>query len=471
MSDSQKDMDTENAAAFFERAEEVAKTDNFDYAIDMYLEGLKRDPDALENGHLPLRKLAFDRKSKGGKKPSVVEKVKHHSAKTPLEEMLNAQFLLARDPDHLPYAEALLKACAEGGYVKTAAWIAKVIFETNRKSEKPSFSTYVLLKNSYTKANLFDEAINACKCALDLKPHDPQLLDDMKDLCAKKTVKDGKYGEAQDFRDSIRNRKKQERMHAQGEAVKSAEYVAETLQDAKKAFEANPESPVNILTLAEAYFDLGTEQGYKDSLTVLETAFQNYKDYTYIRRIGELKIRKYKVQIRKAKEALDTDPQSDTLKKKLSDLLESFADLELEHYKFCVANYPTDLHMKYEYGLRLLVNKQYNEAIPFFQEARKDPQRKFQAMDKTGLCFFFKGWYTDAIDIFKEAIETCEIKDSAIAKELRYNLARSYEEDGQFQNSLELYRKLAQLDFGYKDVAQRVDDLRNKGLNNNTTRE
>ena len=114
----------------------------------------------------------------------------------------------------------------------------------------------------------------------------------------------------------------------------------------------------------------------------------------------------------------------------------------------------------YDFGGELYIES-LASLYDFFQEARKDPQRKFQAMDKTGLCFFFKGWYADAIDIFKQAIETCEIKDSAIAKELRYNLARSYEEDGQIQNSLELYRKLAQLDFGYKDVAQRVDDLRN----------
>ena len=81
-------------------------------------------------------------------------------------------------------------------------------------------------------------------------------------------------------------------------------------------------------------------------------------------------------------------------------------------------------------------------------------------MDKVGLCFFMKGWYADAADIFTRAIEAHEIKDDDIAKELRYNLARAHEEQGEKGKALEGFRKLAQLDFGYKDVSQRVDKLR-----------
>ena len=79
------------------------------------------------------------------------------------------------------------------------------------------------------------------------------------------------------------------------------------------------------------------------------------------------------------------------------------------------------------------------------------------------MCFFFKGWYIDAVDIFQQAIDAYEIKDDAIAKDLRYNLARSFEEQGKADEALEIYRKLAQLDFGFKDVRQRVDKLRKPG--------
>jgi len=63
------------AKAFFDKAGKVAETKNFDYAIDMYLEGLRCVPDALQEGHLPLRHLALQRKEKSGKKPKYFERL------------------------------------------------------------------------------------------------------------------------------------------------------------------------------------------------------------------------------------------------------------------------------------------------------------------------------------------------------------------------------------------------------------
>ena len=139
MTEIDSEVSLEKAKAFFERGEEVADRDNFDYAIEMYLEGLRCAPEALEEGHKPLRHIALIRQGKGGKKPSIMDKVKRQfSGKSPLDEMLKAEYLLAKDPDHVPHAEAMLKACVAGGYVKTGEWIADLIYEANRAKSKPS---------------------------------------------------------------------------------------------------------------------------------------------------------------------------------------------------------------------------------------------------------------------------------------------------------------------------------------------
>ena len=98
-----------------------------------------------------------------------------------------------------------------------------------------------------------------------------------------------------------------------------------------------------------------------------------------------------------------------------------------------------------------------------FQEAQRDPRHKIVAANKIGLCFFKKGWFADAIDVFNHAIEAYEMNDDSIAKELRYNLGCSYQQQGDAEKAIEIFRKLAQLDFGYKDVRKRVDELRNSG--------
>ena len=161
-------------------------------------------------------------------------------------------------------------------------------------------------------------------------------------------------------------------------------------------------------------------------------------------------------------EILEANAEDSVAKSKHAGLVSQLNKAELEHYGLCVQNYPTDLKVKYEYGLRLVHNQKYDEAIPMLQEAQKDPRHKIPAMDKIGLCFFMKGWYSDAEDIFTRAIDSYEIKDDDIAKELRYNLARSFEEQGKKAEALDIYRKIAQVDFGFKDVSQRVDRLRNE---------
>lgn len=452
--------DLVKARAFFERAKKVAETNNFDYAIDMYLEGLRYAPDALEEGHLPLGELALQRKGKGGKKPSLLEKVKRLRGKSPLEQMLNAEYLFAKDPGHLPYAEAMLKAAVTGGYEKTANWIANLIFQTNNAAEKPSLQTYLLLKDSYARLGVFDKALAACQRACKLKPGDGQLADDFKNLSAELTMARGKYDMEGDFRQSIKDREEQEKLQSQQSVVKTEDYRLAAVQDARKKYAQDPNLPMNIFNLAESLSDLQNDQAENEAIQLLENAYKAKNDFSFKQRAGLLRIKQLKRRIKEAKTALDTNPNDAQAKANLEELSAQLTDFELGHYQLCVQNYPTDLQAKYEYGIRLLRNKQYNEAIPLLQEAQKDPRRKIAAMDKIGFCFFMKGWFADAIDVFTQAIDSYEIKDDSIAKELRYNLARAYEENGDKEKALEIYRKIAQLDFAYKDVSQRVDKLR-----------
>lgn len=454
------DVELQKARAFFTRAEEVASTDNFDYAIDLYLKGLQFSPDALEDGHAPLRRLALIRQGKGGKKPSMIESIRRKGGKMPLDEMLNAEFLLAKDPDNLGYAESMLKAAVAGGYHRTGEWIALLIFEANKASVKPSFAAYTLLKECYVKMQMFTKAVAACELALQLHPHDDQLRDELRNLCASMTMEKGRYGKAADFRGSINNKEAQDRLHSQDNIVRSDDTKQQAVQEARKRLEQGRFSPTSVLELADALADLETEAAYQEAYTLLEHYFEQMRDFSFKRHQGELRLRQLRAQIRTASQQLKEDPDNAALKEQAATLAAAMERQEMDHFRRCVENYPTDVRFKYEYGRCLIRAKQFDQAIPLFQEAQKDPKLHLMAMDKTGLCFLLKGWYEDAIDIFQKAIKSCPVQESPVAKDIKYNLARTYEAADRKNEALELYRKLAQLDFSYKDVGQRIDILR-----------
>ncbi|MGD0552994.1 MAG: tetratricopeptide repeat protein [Sedimentisphaerales bacterium] len=448
------------AKQFFDKADEAAANLNFDYAIGLYLDGLRCNPDALQDGHLQLRELALRRQVKGGKKPSIMEKMKYSRGKTPLEQLLNAEYLMAMDPEHLPYIEAMLKAAVAGGYNQTAKWIADLLFAANNASQSPSAHAYLLLKDSYAAIGLWDRSLAACQYAAKLRPDDGEIADEAKRLSAELTVSRGKYDQAGDFRKSIKNREEQEVFQSQQGVVKSKDYRVLAVETARKTYEQNPESAHSIFGLAGVLADMRTDQAEEEAIKLLEDAYKKRQDFSFKERAGLIRIGQVKRKIREADEAIDANPEDSIAKSKHAGLIAQLNKAEMEHYGLCVKNYPTDLKAKYEYGLRLVHNKRYDEAIPMLQEAQKDLRHKIAAMSKIGLCFFMKGWYADAEDIFTRAIESYEIKDDDIAKELRYNLARSFEEQGKKTEALDIYRKIAQIDFGFKDVSQRVDRLR-----------
>jgi len=450
------------ARAFFDKASKLAETKNFDYAIDMYLQGLRYAPDALIEGHLPLAELARHRQGFDNKKPSMMERVKRIRGKNPLEQMLNAEFLFAKDPDHLPYAEAMLKSSLAGGYDKTAGWIANLIFQTINASKNPSAQTYILLKEAYTTLGQFDKAIAAIQRAARLRPDDGALSDEFKNLSAELTMARGKYNTDGDFRESIKDRESQEKLHAQAGVIKTEDYRVKAVEEARKKIAQDSELSANIFELADALSDLETDQAENDAIALLENTYKKRSDFSFMRQAGLLKIKQLKRKLKEAKAAFKTNPGDEQAKALTEQLSAELKSLELEHYRLCVQNYPTDIGAKFEYAIRLVKNEQYNEAIPLFQESQKDPRRRIAALNKIGFCFSMKGWLADAIDVYTQAIESHEIKNDAIGKELRYNLARAHEQQGDMDKALEIYRKIAQTDFTYKDVSQRVDKLRSE---------
>jgi len=429
----------------------------------MYLEGLRCAPEAVEEGHIPLHQLGLLRMQKGGKPASMVEKLKYMRGKNTLEQMLNAEYLFAKDPEHLGYAQEMLKAAVSGTWYRTAKWIADLIFEANNASKKPSASVYLLLKDAYRNMGQYDRALSACHYASRMRPADGELADEFKRLSAESTLARGKYDHAQDFRDSIKDREGQERLQALEGTVKSADYRISVVDDARRVLARNPESAAAINNLAEVLSGLEEDDGENEALVLLDSAYERTKDFSFKERAGRIRMKQLRRHLRDANKELEQRGENAEIQAKIQEISSRLNDISLEHYRICVQNYPTDLRAKFEYGVRLIQNGRYDEAIPLFQEAQRDPRRKIPAMSKIGQCFFEKGWYSDAVDVFTRAIDEYELKDDGIAKELRYNLGRAYEEQGEDAKALDVFRKIAQLDFAYRDVSKRVDALRKKG--------
>jgi len=452
------------ARVFFQRGSEVAYALQYDYAIEMYLDGLAFWPDAIEEGHTPLREIALRRAEAGGKKSGMMDKSKYAklSTKNPKDAMLKAEYMLCKDPKHAGHMTDMIKAALEGEFRETALWMSHLLFEINLHKDKPSDKTYVFLRDSFTKLEQYTRALQACQLALNLKPNDASLQDSLRDLSAQATMQHGKYDEDGDFRDSIKDRETQERMQSQELLIRSEKSQADLIEKARQEYEAEPNEHGKISRLVDILCEAEEDENENEAIAILDKAYANSNQFRYKQRSGTIKIKQLKRNIRHLKEELTQDSSNELKKQQLEGLSQQVLAAEMDHYKLCVANYPTDLGLKYEYGRRLLQGRQYDEAIPVFQTARSDPRYRVSALNAIGQCFFLKEWYADAVDTFEQALESVETSEDNTAKELRYNLGRAYEADGKLEEALQHFRKIAQIDFNYRDVRDRVNALRKK---------
>jgi TolA-binding protein len=79
-----------------------------------------------------------------------------------------------------------------------------------------------------------------------------------------------------------------------------------------------------------------------------------------------------------------------------------------------------------------------------------------------GRCFFAKELYQEAQSQFEAAIQQYDLTSDPLAKELRYNLAKTFEAEGKAAEAIEWYSVIVQQDYQYRDAAKRLEALRRK---------
>jgi hypothetical protein len=450
------------AQEFFAKASEVAYALQYDYAIELYLDGLSFWPEAINAGHKALREIALRRQAASGKKSGFGDgsKYKKASSKHPKDAMLKAEYLLSKDPANQSHMTDMVKAAVDAGYLQTARWMADMLFDANMRSDKPAFQTYIFLRDSYIRLEMYPRALQACQLAQQLKPNEAGLADILRDLSAQATMQQGKYDDGSDFRDSIKDRHAQEKLQSQENTVRSDSVLKDAIAQARTEYEAQPDVHDKIEKLVKALCDTEKAENENEAMEILEKSYVRLKQFSYKQRSGEVFMKQMRRKIRQLQMELKKNPQDKELNEQLNQASSQGAQVELDHYKLCVENYPTDKRLKYEYGKCLLRGKKFDEAIPIFQEARNDPRHRIPALNAIGQCFFYKQWYPDAVESFQQAFDLLDNKEDALGKELLYNLGRAYESDGQTEQALSCYRRVAQIDFNYRDARSRVDSLR-----------
>lgn len=440
--------------AFFKRGDEVAETGNWDFAIEMYVEGIQREPDNIESGYNKLREVALKRKASGGKAPGMMENLKRRPGKELDKNLANACYIWAKDPGAMLSMEQVILAAQKLELSTVVVWMAKLMFEAAKTTPKPQKRSFVFLTDIFEQADELKLAVESCRAAVELSPEnsDPQLENRLNVILANYTIKQGQYGQEGEGLRGVRDMEKQKELLQKDSLVKSEDYLTAQIKKAKREYDESPEVPGKISGYVDALLQLETLENQQAAIDVLQKAFENTNTYNYKMRIGDIKMRQHTLAVRAAKESGDQE----AFKKAYVEQLK----FEILEFSERAKNYPTDLGYKFELGRRLFAAGKYDDAISSLQGAQNDPRRKLLVANFLGQAFMKKQWWQEAIDTFEKALSADIPEDRT--KDIRYFLANCYENLGELAKAQENYSSIAQIDFNFKDVRERLQAVRDK---------
>jgi len=243
---------------------------------------------------------------------------------------------------------------------------------------------------------------------------------------------------------------------AAGGAAKAEEPSANRIAELKEAIRQKPSDIEPYLELADLLErDATVEEAEQVLVKALAASGNDLKVREHMED-RQLRWARHRVHVaEKRVEAEDNESTRATLERLKAALLKQ----EIGIYSARAQRYPENMTWRYELAMRLKAAGNYAEAIKNFQEVLQDARRKGAVSLELGECFQKIKQYQLAMRNYQTAVDVLTDRELELRKRALYRagvLAAGMEDIDVAQKYLST---LAGLDFGYRDVAQRLDKL------------
>lgn len=436
-----------------QKAEEAARRKNYDFAVELYQQLLELDPDQGEARAGLRRALRLrQEKKKGGKLlralsgagPLAMAKTLRKAGK--LDACIKAaEQYLATNPLDVD-ANLFLGEALEGGeYYKSAAAVYEFIAEIAPRNPEGLKRAGAMMY----KLGEHAQALGYYERALDADPRDQEALKQRKNLAAETALTERETAGAGHSRDQIKDKDQARDLERRGRIHRTQEEWQEELERLEERYADAPSDPDLMIAMAEACEKLKDPEAAFDWLS---RACDYRKDAADLRgRRDVLREKVLKKQLSRADAAGETEKAN-----RLEQELRSF---QLESLRDQVRTRPSDAGLRIKLAQQLLRLEEVDEAVGELQKAVDDPRLGREANFFLGTAFQKKGFADLARKNFERALEGCSGSDER-SKEILYSLGAIAEGEGQPEEARTLFGRIFEIDIGYRDVADKMEQYR-----------
>jgi tetratricopeptide (TPR) repeat protein len=455
-----------NVSKLYERAAEAVKKRNYDYAIELFIQELTLEPNAVD-ARRALRAAEIKKFQEAGKDmasgrallqglPTVIAAAIHRVFKNYEKLMLDMEQLLKRAPRHAGLLAKLGEAAVAAGHQDAAI----VAFEELREADRDSAVALRGLARLHKAKGDLGKALAYYEQLKRASPADPEASKAVRDLAAAgatKRVEDAKAAAGADgsFRDVLKDKDKAEALEQQQHRVRTeADVDAAVKRLEGELAKAGGNDGKILKQLGDLFVK---KKDFEEAISYYERSIAARPDPLVADALGDLKIKQLDEEVAIHKEAAKkNEPHA---KGKYKDAKERLNALRIDEYRRRVEDRPSELGLRFQLGQFLVKADRFDEAIAELQKAIQDPRRGLQARLLLGQCFAQKGMLDQAIKQFEKAREGSKTMDDA-TKDVTYNLGLVLEKAGQKEKATAEFEKIIEVDINYKDAMKRLEALK-----------
>jgi tetratricopeptide (TPR) repeat protein len=455
--------------AVFEHAQRSAEKSDYDYAHDLYTQCLVDDPVNLIYLQRFLSNLAqkYGNNKRGAKFASFKNKTSRMAltkaaGKGQWREAFQAACEALRQN---PWDTATLLAVADAyeqlGSDECQLFILRWALEADPKDAVVNRRAALTL----SRLGQFDQAISCWRRVVQVKPADEEAAKAISQLGVEQTIQKGGYdqeilqggsGNVAGLEAAMRDRSAKGRSGgptADGNASADQKHEQSLLE----AIDSHPADIHNYLKLAELF---AAQDRLRESEEILSRALaaSGGGDLTVRERLEDAHLRRAHQQVSVAKRRAEQDNSAESAE--LARRMVAQANqAEMEVYAARSARNPGNLLLQYELGLRCKRAGKFREAIQAFQAARDDVRHKAVVQLHLGESFQHIRQFKLALSSYVGAIEASDAMQPDTKKLALYRAGVLAAELDERERAEKYLTELAAIDFGYRDVADRLDKL------------
>lgn len=457
----------------FEHGKKSFEKGDCQYAHEMFAQCVAEDPTNLI--YLQHLRANLAKKHGDGKKRSLLGGMnrKLKAARAKLAKALDkgeweqvfaaGGEALDQEPNHVMTLLDLATAAERMGCGECQLYYLKWALDSEPKHEQANRQA----ADALAAVGQFDQAIACWKRVQEAKPLDHEVGRTIARLGVEQTIKKGGYNQellkkgASDTAALMPDASEMLAAGVPSPAPPSTDAVDEAPgttreEELREAIRLHPEQLENYKDLAEEYT---TADRLREAERVLLKAMQvSSGDLDTRERFEDVQLRRMRQQVdvadRRAAEE-GTEEARDLARRMHSQANQT----ELEVYAARAARNPGNLNYQFELGLRLKRAGKFREAIQPLQAARGDTRRLSETQLNLGECFQKIEQFRLAMSSYEAAVAEATDPASDLHKLARYRAGVLAMGLGELDTAEKHLTELGATDFGYRDVADRLDKL------------